>query len=180
VSTPEPRLWIEPGGGFVQNQESWPADESASDDKAPGHSPGEFPNPVLPLGVKLHEPEQFVPACPGLVSPEAVKTPVQNKVLLHGQFRVQVIIVGDDTQLPLDPDSMGVSRLPKDRQGAARNVTLAADHPDRAGLAGPVWPQKRETLTLLHGKVEPPHGLEITVALPQLMCCDNRGHRRLP
>ncbi|KAF5028195.1 hypothetical protein DSECCO2_661580 [anaerobic digester metagenome] len=54
-----PRLWVEPDGGLVEDEQFRCVDQGPGDDQTPFHSAREFVDQDIPFLLKLHECEEF-------------------------------------------------------------------------------------------------------------------------
>ena len=87
---------------------------------------------------------------PDLGAGKVEVAPVDQEVLFHGQFGVEVVLLGDDAEAGPDRRAMDFGIEVEDPQMTRSHRGHRGDHPHRRGLAGAIGPEKAERLALCY------------------------------
>jgi hypothetical protein len=157
-----PRLGVQAGGGFVQDQKVRLVDERTGKDQSAHHSAGEFGHGRIRAMAEGDELEKLQCLFPGLLF-GYIEIPGKNlQILEDGQVRIQTVLLLADADARFDPAPIARNIQSEDLQAAPAHGGESIDHPDRSCLPGTIRAKNPEAFTGGHLKRDPVDRNQVT------------------
>ena len=145
---------IHAGRRLVQEADAWVADEGQAEGELALLAAGETAGARHGLLGQAH----LLHHLPGpLAQPRGRDPPepgVQHEVLEHGELRPEHVVLRADADDLADLAHASADGETRDLRVAGRGRQHAGEHVERRRLPGPIVPEQREDLALVHGQLE--------------------------
>ncbi|CAM5313931.1 hypothetical protein SALBM311S_08757 [Streptomyces alboniger] len=153
----QPRLRIQTGGRFVQEQHARPVDQRPGDHHPLHLTARQVVDLRLPVVGQPHPLQQFVGPQPALRPRHPAIAGVEHQVLADRQRPVQIVALRYDREHPLGLAGPGHHIHPVDLDPTRGRQNAGGHHAHGGALSGAVRPEQAEHLTPVHIETETVH-----------------------